>query len=196
MKVICLSILLLVTSAMAYIDGVKPGDHHRRTRRGVSGNNRALRYDGTEKGGKGMGMGGMGMKDKKGVKGCQSLKIKTFVSEVEIVDNAIGETIFFPAYDYYTDEVIGTYTNSNTNVFDGGEIIDCVVSGSYNLGLDESLEFPFEDQIMTAGSCSTTLDAITGGTGQYACASGYEEILDSGDNDIFATELTICNTCT
>jgi hypothetical protein len=42
----------------------------------------------------GQGMGGMGVKSKKGVKGCQSLKIKVPLSEVEVKDNAVGDTIY------------------------------------------------------------------------------------------------------
>jgi hypothetical protein len=37
-------------------------------------------------------------------------------------------------------------------------------------------------------------NAITGGTGKYACASGEEIFLDGGV-DYFASDLTICNTC-
>jgi hypothetical protein len=193
MKVICLSILLLLaTSAVAYIiDGVKPGDHHRRTR-GVPGNNRALGISSalaaTLKGGK--GMGGMGMKSKKGAKGCQSLKIKSPRSEFEVEHNAVGRTIFFPIYDYYTDAAIGTYTSSITNIGDCG-----IESGSYNLGVDPSLEFPFEDQITVTGTCDGIFNAVTGGTGEYACASGYGKSLLS-EEDTFATDLIICNTCT
>jgi hypothetical protein len=192
MKVICLSILLLLaTSAVAFIDGVKPGDQRRRTR-GVPGNNRAL-LERTLKGGKGKGMG---MNDKKGAKGCQTLKIKAPYSEVVVEDNAIGRTVFFPAYDYYTGEPIGTFTSAQTGIFVGlfGAPRECVISGSYNLGVDESLEFPFEDQIMVAATCRGATNAITGGTGEYACASGYEELV-FGEED-FVTDFTICNTCT
>jgi hypothetical protein len=192
MKVICLSILLLLaTSAVAFIDGVKPGDQRRRTR-GVPGNNRAL-LERTLKGGK--GMGGMGMNSKKGAKGCQTLKIKAPYSEIIFEANAVGETIFFPVYDFYTDEVLGTFTSSETNIFSGNEFLDCVISSAYNLGFDESLEFPFEDQIMMAATCDGAANAITGGTGQYACAAGSEMFVDGGE-DIFAGVLTICNTCT
>jgi hypothetical protein len=200
MKVICLSILLLLTtSAVAYIiDGIEPGDHHRRTRRGVPGNNRALGeafYAATMKGGK--GMGGMGMKDKKGAKGCQTLKMKSLDSEVVAEANAVGGTLFFPLYDYYTNEPIGTYTSAQTEIFSPfGLFVDCVISASYNFGFDESLEFPFEDQIMIAATCKGPSNAITGGTGQYACASGYDTITDIEEADLFVTVLTVCNTCT
>jgi hypothetical protein len=193
MKVICLSILLLLaTSAVAFKDGVKPGDQRRRTR-GVPGNNRTP-LEHTLKGGK--GMGGMTMKDKKGAKGCKSLKIKTPLSEVEVEKNAVGDTVFFPVYDYYTDEVIGTFTNSATFINAGGEFVDCVISGAYNLGLDASLEFPFEDQIMIAATCKGTINAISGGTGEYACASGYELGDISSEEDFYTAVITICNTCT
>jgi hypothetical protein len=187
MKAICLSILLLATSAaVADIDGVKPGGQRRRTH-GVPGNNRALYADKLK--------GAKGMKDKKVPKGCQSLKIKALFAEFVFGDNAIGETLFFPVYDYNTDESIGTFTSTLTEIFAEGEVVDCVISRSYNLGFDESLEFPFEDQITIAASCDGTANAITGGTGEYACASGYGVPLDTEDDDSFAAVLTICNTC-
>jgi hypothetical protein len=132
---------------------------------------------------------------KKGAKGCQSLKLKSKFSKIVVEDNAVGTTVFFPVYDYYTDEEIGTSTGSTTAVFFGGELVDCVGIATFNLGYDASLEFPFEDQIMLSGTCFGSNNAITGGTGEYACASGYEEIFDSGE-DLFAVVLTICNTCT
>jgi hypothetical protein len=194
MQAICLSILLVATSALTYIDGDKPGDHHRRTR-GVPGNNRAL-LERSLKGGK--GMGGMGMKDKKGSKSCQLLTIKSPLSGVEVEENdAVGFTLFAPVYDYYTDDPIGTYTSSVTYIFAGGVAVNTVIYGSYNLGFDESLEFPFQDQIMFAATSSSfESNAITGGTGEYACASGYELDIDLEQDVYFATVLTICNTCT
>jgi hypothetical protein len=186
MKVICLSMLLLATSAVAYIDGVKPGDDHRRTR-GVPGNNRALDRMRSLKGGK--GMGGMG------TKGCKTLKIKSLDSEIIIEENAVGVTVFYPIYEYYSDEPIGTATTTFTDVFTGpGTQFDCVISTSYNLGFNEDLEFPFEDQIMAAGTCQGS-NAIIGGTGQYACASGYYTVVDIEEDNLFVTDFTICNTC-
>jgi hypothetical protein len=264
MKVTCLSILLLATSAVAYRNGVNPNGHGRRTR-GVQGNNRALKTgnknmvmikavkgmkdkdakdakavkdmkgmgmkdkdakhakgvkdmkgmgmkDKDAKDAKGVkGMKGMGMKDKdaKGVKdmkgmgmkdkdakGCQSLKIKAPYSEVEagFGQTAVGETLTFPVYDYYTNEPIGTYTDATTDILVGGEFVDCTFAGSFNFDFDASLEFPFVSQVVVAGTCLGASNSIAGGTGKYACASGSEIFIDGGE-DYFASNLSICNTC-
>ncbi len=70
---------------------------------------------------------------------------------------------------------------------------DCTNTASYNLDFDDSLEYPFVSQIMVSGTCFGTSNAITGGTGKYACAAGVVNFIDG--LDFFAEELTICNTC-
>jgi hypothetical protein len=190
MKVTCLSVLLLATSAAAYRNGIK----------GEQGNNRGLKTGdkdmGMSKGAK--GMKGMGMKDKgmQGKADCQSVKIKASYAEVDagFGQTAVGETLTFPVYDYYTDEPIGTYTDQTTEIFVGGQFADCTFTGSFNFDFDASLEYPFVSQVMVSGSCLGDANAITGGTGKYACASGSEIFLDGGA-DYFASDLMICNTC-
>jgi hypothetical protein len=213
MKVTCLSILLLATSAVAYRNGVNPNDR-RRTRglktggkgmgmskgtkgmKGMGANDKGMKGTGAnDKGANDKGMKGTGTNDK-GANGCRSLKIKAPYSEVDpgITETAVGETGTFPVYDYYTDEPIGTYTDQVTFAFVGDEFVDCTFTGTFNFDFDESLEYPFVSQVMLAGSCLGARNAITGGTGKYACASGTEVFVDAGDND-FASELYICNTC-
>jgi hypothetical protein len=191
MKFTCLSVLLLATSAAARRNGVK----------GKQGNNRGLKTGdkdmaGMTKGAK--GMKGMGKKDKgmKGKDGCQSVKIKASYSEIEagFGQTALGETLTFPVYDYYTDEPIGTYTDSTTEIFVGGEFADCTFAGSFNFDFDSSLQYPFVSQVMVSGSCLGASNSITGGTGKYACASGSEIFIDV-EADYFASDLVICNTC-
>jgi hypothetical protein len=184
MKLSCLSILLLATSTLAYKNGIQSSDRHRRTK-GVK--------DDMPK-----GKGGKGTKGEKGMKGCQTVAIKATSNVVEyvITETATGTTAIFPIYDYYTSEPIGTYTGSATDIFVGGGHAGCAVSGTYNFDFDESLEFPFASQIVSTGSCRGDSNAITGGTGKYACASGYETFLENGGGDGFsASELTICGVC-
>jgi hypothetical protein len=214
MKSTCLSILLLATSAVAYREGLMQDDRRRRNK-GVPGNNRALATGDkpSEKGMKGMGgmkLGmkgksvkdksskvsskGMGMKDKV-KKGCQSLKVKSPFSDVEggFSPTDVGSTVTFPVYEYDTGELIGTYTKASTDIFVDGEFADCTHTESFNLGFDDSLEYPFTNQIMLAGTCFGANNAITGGTGEYACAAGSGAFI--AGLDFFAVELTICNTC-
>jgi hypothetical protein len=195
MKLTCLSILLLATSAVAYPNGTK--ENRRRRTRGVPGDNRALKSGGGSTS-KGM-MGGMASKGSKGLlKGCQSLKIKSAPFDevvAGISETAVGSTLVFTVYDYYTDEPLGTYTDQTTDIFVGGDFADCTFTGSFNFDFDENLEFPFVSQVMVAGTCFGASNAITGGTGQYACASGYESFFEGGEEDFFTSDLIICNTC-
>jgi hypothetical protein len=181
MKLSCLSILLLATSTLAYKNGVQSSDRHRRTK-GVK--------DDMPK-----GKGGKGTKGEKGMKGCQTVAIKATSNVVEyvITETATGTTAIFPIYDYYTSEPIGTYTESATDIFVEEKFFDCIFSGTYNFDFDESLEFPFVSQIAVTGSCEGYSNAISGGTGKYACASGYDTHFDGGDD--FASEITICGVC-
>jgi hypothetical protein len=202
MKLTCLSVLLLATSASAFLEGGVDRDDRRRTRGLKSGGGSM------SKGSKGgMGMGGMSSKGSKGAKGakgmpkgppkgCRTLKIKAPFDEViaGISETAVGSTLVFTVYDYDTNEVLGTYTDQTTDIFVGGEFEDCTFTGSFNFDFDENLEFPFVSQAMTAGSCFGASNAITGGTGALACASGTETFLEGGE-DFFASMLTICNTC-
>jgi hypothetical protein len=196
MKVTCLSVLLLATSAAAYRNNRRKGE-----RRGLKvGGENVLNMNKVAK-----GMKGIGKKDKKPVNdegmeeekaACQSVKIKADYTEIEagLGETALGETLTFPVYDYYTDEPIGTYTDSTTQIFVGGAYVDCTFAGSFNFDFDASLEYPFVSSVMVSGTCQGASNAITGGTGKYSCASGSEIFIDP-DADYFASDLVICNTC-
>jgi hypothetical protein len=209
MKVTCLAVLLLATSASAYPNrptgkqennrGLKTGDKDMGMSKAVKGM-KGMGMSKAAKGMKGMGMSkaAKGMKDKgmKGKAGCQSIKIKAPYAEIEagIGQTALGETATFPVYDFDTGEPIGTYTDSTTEAFVGGQFADCTFAGSFNFDFDASLEFPFVSQVMVSGSCLGATNSIVGGTGKYACASGSEIYIDGGA-DYFASDLMICNTC-
>jgi hypothetical protein len=193
MKLTCLSVLLLATSVAAFPNG--GGVKGKNTRRGLKTVENVLNMNKAAKGVK-----GMGMKDKKAKKdekaGCQSVKIKADYSEIEagIGQTAVGETLSFPVYDYYTDEPIGTYVDQTTEIFVGGAYVDSTFAGNFNFDFDASLQYPFASQVMVSGTFEGASNAITGGTGKYACAAGTEVFIDV-DADYFASELVICNTC-
>jgi hypothetical protein len=203
MKVTCLSVLLLATSAEAYRNGPRGNQGKRR---GLKTGENVLNMNKVAKGMKGMGKKDEKAKKDKGMKeekagmtekaSCQSVKIKANYTEIEagLDETALGETLSFPVYDYYTDEPIGTYTDSTTQIFVGGAYVDCTFAGSFNFDFDASLEYPFVSQVTVSGTCLGASNSITGGTGQYSCASGSEIFLDP-DADYFASDLVICNTC-
>jgi hypothetical protein len=128
--------------------------------------------------------------------GCTTITIKAPFDEIEAgrFATAVGFTLTFPVYDHDSMEIIGTYTDSDTEIFVNGEFEDCTFTGSFNFDFDDSLDFPFVSQVSVAGTCLGNTNSITGGTGRYACASGFETFVDGGE-DFFASELTICNTC-
>jgi hypothetical protein len=187
MKITCLSVLLLATSAEAYRNNIK-GE--------IQGNRRGLKTGERDLGMNKVAKSNKGKKGKKGKKGCQSVKIKANYTEIGagLSQTAVGETLTFPVYDYYTDEPIGNFTDQTTQIFVGDAIVDCIFTGSFNFDFDESLENSFVSQVMVSGTCQGTSNAITGGTGKYACATGSEIFIDA-DADYFASDLQICNTC-
>jgi hypothetical protein len=241
MKLTCLSLLLLATSAAAYRPsvggeegnrrGLKTGEKEMGMEKGAQGKKGSMEKVAKGKKGsmkkvangmkgkkamkeKGMKEKGMkqekvmkekGMKEKKAMKekgmqpekaACQTVRIKADYSEIEasLGQTAVGETFNFPVYDYDTDLLIGSYTDQTTQIFVGGEAVDCVFTGSFNFDFDENLDFPFVSQVTVAGTCLGASNAITGGTGKYSGAAGSEVFIDVGA-DYFASELVICNTC-
>ena len=90
-----------------------------------------------------------------------------------------GSLDSIPFYNVETGEHLGYYSDSAAYLASG----DCVGNGEFTF-IDQS-------QISIQFTCFGTFNSITGGTGQFGCASGYEEY-SYQDGVVFATSLHIC----
>jgi len=105
---------------------------------------------------------------------------------------AVGNTLYFPIYS--PDDLstpVGYYEDESTLL---PAQSDCIFSGAVSFDYNDEQE-SFESQITVSGSCSASLNSVTGGSGAYACSSGYgyskEEGVDEGYSGL---AFNICQT--
>lgn len=94
-----------------------------------------------------------------------------------------------PLYDTFTDEVVGTFDQITFAL--GTK--DCYFEAVYNL--DENQRGISESQIMVSGTCFGLSDAVTGGTGEYACAAGKVERRETQNGKIEFHLIDVCHGC-
>jgi hypothetical protein len=92
-------------------------------------------------------------------------------------------------YDPETLEQIGVYSDFAIDIPDSEE---CLVTGAYSLGTPDA-NGKYASQIELSFTCSSQSKAITGGTGAYGCASGFERFAFRDEAaGLLGTELNIC----
>eukprot|EP00527_Entomoneis_sp_CCMP2396_P009950 CAMPEP_0198139172 /NCGR_PEP_ID=MMETSP1443-20131203/2518_1 /TAXON_ID=186043 /ORGANISM="Entomoneis sp., Strain CCMP2396" /LENGTH=193 /DNA_ID=CAMNT_0043801221 /DNA_START=27 /DNA_END=611 /DNA_ORIENTATION=- len=168
----------------------------------------SFRYGGTKDGHGRRAVGGTrklaGLRGKKSKKGsdCESIKVfaneddfETRYAEGEVGDIRVVTYVNVPFYSHTTGEQLGTFTNQATLVGNNAALdsnnnnTECIGTATYTFlgpNEEEEEEFGYASQIFTQFSCNGKYDAITGGTGDYACTSGYFGYEDGYD------ELFIC----
>lgn len=128
---------------------------------------------------------------------CQAIDLIAAVDDIlrYSVDNSKTDrngrtTLWFPVYDAHTLKIVGTYSDASTLTHEDNE---CVTNGLFSFDYDDGLQ-KFHSSITVASSCATEKSAITGGTGQFACATGYQSFYDGpGQGNIFIrTVLYVC----
>jgi len=128
---------------------------------------------------------------------CQAIDLIAAVDDIlrYSVDNSKTDrngrtTLWFPVYDAHTLKIFGTYSDASTLTHEEDE---CVTNGLFSFDYDDGLQ-KFHSSITVASSCATEKSAITGGTGRYACATGYQSFYDGpGQGNIFIrTVLYVC----
>jgi len=88
-----------------------------------------------------------------------------------------------PFYNAETGELLGYYSDSSTDL----ESEDCVGTGAFSFDYEE----PYVSQIAFQFTCFGEFNSITGGTGEFGCASGFEEFVFD-DGNIIGSELNLC----
>jgi len=98
--------------------------------------------------------------------------------------NGVGGTFDnAPFYNTETGEQLGFYSDTAADLSSE----DCVGSGAFSFGMDE----PYVSQIAFQFTCFGEFNSITGGTGMYGCAKGFEEFIYD-DGEIIESELNLC----
>lgn len=94
-----------------------------------------------------------------------------------------------PFFDPVTLEQLGTYSDFTVDVPDSEE---CIGTGAFSFGTPGA-DGTYSSQVEISYTCSGQQNAVTGGTGEYGCASGYEKLSFLDENaGLLESELTIC----
>lgn len=87
-----------------------------------------------------------------------------------------------PFYNSNDGQLLGYYSDESTTLPSN----DCVGTSAFSFGLD-----PYLSQINLQFTCNGAYNAITGGSGLYGCATGYEVRVDE-DDLLLRSTLTVC----
>jgi len=121
---------------------------------------------------------------------CRTLNLLSKIADINAgkVATAVGETFSFPFYDANTMEMKGVFDDAATKLKDP----QCVYSGAFSMDYNNETE-TYDTQVMVSGTCTGSHNAITGGTGAFACASGYEVFTLAPSDEYIASTLYICS---
>ena len=123
---------------------------------------------------------------------CKTLhllaKIEDIIAGVQIADR--GETSSFPFYDMGTMKEIGLFTDVASIMQDG----ECVFTGVLSTDYNEETS-SFDSQMTITGTCSGAFNAITGGTGGFDCARGFQSFTEAPSENFYASTINICVGC-
>ncbi len=91
-----------------------------------------------------------------------------------------------PFYSTITGQQLGNYTDEATNYKSG----DCAGTGAFSFG---SFKNPYPSQIVFTFTCFGLYNTITGGNGNFGCASGYESFVYENDT-VIESAIHLCGT--
>ena len=139
---------------------------------------------------------------------CEYVELVAFVQEIlDFADsqtriknsgNYGDTTLWFPVYHARNLKLAGAYTESAILTHDDDE---CVITGVYNfdyLGNPAIAGKPqFQSSLTQQSSCAANFGAVTGGTGRFSCATGFQAFYEDLSSDHFvALKLFLCkNKC-
>jgi len=92
-----------------------------------------------------------------------------------------------PFFNPANGQQLGTFSQTVTTIPNSTE---CIGTSAYSFDYDSTLQL-YHSQINTASTCDGQMNAITGGSGTYGCASGYD-VFQYENTEVYATNLYIC----
>lgn len=126
---------------------------------------------------------------------CVSYDILASKEDIESseLNNTVGATFSFPIYfRNNTETPIGSFVDATTDL--GDDLDRCVFNGAFNFGELNDQGF-YNNQLTLTGTCTGESNIITGGSGDFACASGYEYFTDDGPPGYLAFTAFYCSGC-
>ena len=130
-------------------------------------------------------------------KWCVTYELLAKVDEILASERntTFGATLSFPIYFAEDpDNAIGLF-NDGATMLNELHLDKCVFTGSFSFGAPSNQTGLYLDQIFLSGTCRGNSNVITGGTGVFACASGYETFTDPPSSDLLAFTATYCSGC-
>jgi len=105
--------------------------------------------------------------------------------------NSVGGTFeSVPFYDADSGDLLGSYSDSAVQIDDD----DCIGSGAFSFGSGGGGDTPsYSDQVEFGFTCSGRYNAVTGGTGTFGCATGFEQFVVD-DGTVINSNLYVCGT--
>lgn len=104
---------------------------------------------------------------------CKEWNVRANITEVIASEGADGNTHSFPIY--FAEQMglgaVGYFQDAATPTSDEDE--SCVFNAAFNF-LPPNENGQYDNQVAISGLCEGNSNVITGGTGDFACASGYE----------------------
>jgi hypothetical protein len=116
---------------------------------------------------------------------CEDFQITFYKSDLRERYTASEFGSSFDAVPFYNSndgQLLGYYSDESTTLPSN----DCVGTSAFSFGLD-----PYLSQINLQFTCDGASNAITGGSGLYGCATGYEVRVDE-DEVLLRSTLTVC----
>lgn len=101
-----------------------------------------------------------------------------------------GTSYWFPVYDPITFNAVGTFTEESSETHEK----ECISKGAFAFEYDMESQ-SYDSGINVASTCMSSYSSVTGGTGKFACATGYQEFAEYTDQSKFIkTNLFLCDT--
>ena len=136
---------------------------------------------------------------------CVRWNMYALTSEIDAgaQNTTVGGNHMFPVYfgegNEINDSFMGTPGGKAGMFLDATTLIgagngDCIFEGSFLFG-EANAEGVYENQLAVAGTCLGTANTIIGGTGDFACATGYEYFTGDTDAEMLNFTTYYCSGC-
>ena len=116
-------------------------------------------------------------------------------TETKLITPQLSATEPLQFFDGVTNDTTTPLGNLMLTISSVNEV-DCTFQGALLFDYDyDNITELYATSINILGSCTGKAASIAGGTGDYACASGYLDPIDQLDDNSLVWNLVVCGTC-